>query len=228
MNLCRCVCPCHSLGEEFWSQHFTSRRSTYLLRIWSDKHYNCNLWGKTMNNFQNGSMLKKIIYLLSPHQRRQSWPGSDMLCQWRRFLLNDPCSHKDNTSLDSDSVECGRLWQGSPWKKGGGKKTFFQQCVLVLSECFNTLTRAHSSNLSLYAYFFPTFLVPTCQSTQLLQNKEINDKYNSWYQLSASANRNGHRGRVRPAQPCTDLLAAALSSCDWCWRRKHTHRHTHT
>lgn len=139
MNLCRCVCPCHSLGEEFWSQHFTSRHSTYLLRIWSDKHCNCNLWGKTMNNFQNGSMLKKIIYLLSPHQRRQSWPGSDMLCQWRRFLLNDPCSHKDNTSLDSDSIKCGRLWQGSPWNKGGGKN-LFQQYILVL-ECFNTLTR---------------------------------------------------------------------------------------
>lgn len=140
MNLCRCVCQCHSLGEEFWSQHFTSRRSTYLLRIWSDKICNCNLWGKTMNNFQNGSMLKKIIYLLSPHQRRQSWPGSDMLCQWRRFLLNDPCSHKDNTSLDSDSVKCGRLWQGSPWKKGGGKKHFstMHPCVIRVFQHLDT------------------------------------------------------------------------------------------
>lgn len=84
-----------------------------------------------MSNFQNGSMVKKIIYLLSPHQRRQSWPGSDMLCQWRRFLLNDPCSHKDNTSLDSDSSALSVADFGKEAReKREGEKTCFNNASL--------------------------------------------------------------------------------------------------
>lgn len=166
------------------------------------------------------------MYLLSPRQRMRSLPSSDMLCQWRRFLLNDPWSHTDTTPVWTQTVLSVTDFGKEAHEEGREEKQF-----LTMHPCVISARLPWHGHAALTSHFmlFPSNIPGSNLSEQMAAQKLIN-KINDMSRVPLPAGpTRGQTGREGPAQPGTNLAAAAaLSSCDWwCHRKAHQHTQMH-